>query len=636
MTRREVLLFGAALNLFSVSARTSRNLLAPFVGKPLIPREQWKPYPPASDRAAWNGLAADAKAAVIARGEDALKQPWTVLTAELELEYQRNGNRSHFEAAQFARRYKLRDLVLAECVAADGRFLEEIVNGVWLTCEETFWGLPAHLGAQRAGVGLADASEPIIDLFAAETSSLLAWLDYLLGPRLDSVSKLLRPRIYSEVNRRILAPGLAREDFGWMGLGPRAANARPPNNWNPWINSNWLASSLLLDPDESRRAKTVSKIMTSLDVFLNGYGDDGGCDEGPTYWTRAGASLLDCLELLHSASNGAIDIYSRPLIRNMGAYIYRVHIAGDYYLNFGDAPAKAKLSGALVFRYGQRTGDNDMRAFGSYLARREDNGLDKPESLERGLPALFNLQQLRAQPPSEVLLEDVWLPDLQVMAARSGTEFYVGAKGGTNARSHGHNDVGNFVLFVKGQPVLVDAGVGTYTAKTFSSHRYDIWTMQSAFHNVPTIDGVMQSPTSGSQAADVHYTKTPGGARLSMNIEGAYPKTAGLASWKRNFDFDRQRRSLTLTDSYKLEKPPSQLTMTLMTPCQVDAGTPGRLIFGELLKATLPEHMTAKVETIELDDPRLKGVWGERLFRVVLTDTLRRQEGSWDFLFTPR
>ncbi len=62
--------------------------------------------------------------------------------------------------------------------------------------------------------GLPDILDPTLELFAAETSALLAWTDYLLDAKLDSVSKLLRPRIRLEAERRIIAPGLAHEDYG--------------------------------------------------------------------------------------------------------------------------------------------------------------------------------------------------------------------------------------------------------------------------------------------------------------------------------------------------------------------------------------------------------------------------------------
>src|SRR5438128_920103 len=48
-----------------------------------------------------------------------------------------------------------------------------------------------------------------------------------------------------EVDRRMLSPCMARNDFWWMGLDPE--QNRTLNNWNPWINSNWLASTLRLD-----------------------------------------------------------------------------------------------------------------------------------------------------------------------------------------------------------------------------------------------------------------------------------------------------------------------------------------------------------------------------------------------------
>ncbi|MCG8499689.1 MAG: heparinase II/III-family protein, partial [Firmicutes bacterium] len=62
--------------------------------------------------------------------------------------------------------------------------------------------------------------------------------------------------------------------------------------------------------------------------------------------------------------------------------------------------------------------------------------------------------------------------------------FFFAAKGGYNDKSHNHNDVGNFVLYYNGYPVFIDVGVGTYTAKTFSNKRYEIWTMQSEYHNL--------------------------------------------------------------------------------------------------------------------------------------------------------
>src|SRR5947209_7456596 len=177
-----------------------RNLLASAwspdkIAAALPARDRFHPFATGAELSASDALPPDARAALLAKGEAQWKTGWEVLPAALFLEYKRTGNRSHFEGVRNRRREKLQQLVIAECIEDKGRFADEIVNGIWLTCEETFWGYPAHLGAQKAGTGLPDVAEPIVDLFAAETASLLAWTDYLLAPKLAAVSKLVPERI---------------------------------------------------------------------------------------------------------------------------------------------------------------------------------------------------------------------------------------------------------------------------------------------------------------------------------------------------------------------------------------------------------------------------------------------------------
>ena len=120
-----------------------------------MPRGQWHPWPTWSERARWESLPEPVRKDLIANGEQYLRYQWPGLPATLFLEYARNGNRSRYEHECFARRNALTDLIVAECVEGKGRFLDDIVNGVWAICEESFWGVPAHVGAQKAGVRIA-------------------------------------------------------------------------------------------------------------------------------------------------------------------------------------------------------------------------------------------------------------------------------------------------------------------------------------------------------------------------------------------------------------------------------------------------------------------------------------------------
>jgi hypothetical protein len=618
------------------------------IGEVLIEREPWRPWPSWSDRAAWDGLPAQVRSELVANGEEYLGYDWPALPATLFLEFARNGNRSRYQDKHFARRAALTHLVMAECVEGQGRFLDDIVNGIWAICEESFWGVPAHVGAQQAGSGLPDTAEPIVALFVAETGESLAWSSYLLGDQLDEVSPLVRSRIRREIDRRILTPCLERDDFGWMGFPSRRVN-----NWNPWCNSNWLACALLIEPDADRRIRSVAKIVRSLDNFLGSYHPDGGCDEGPGYWNRAGGSLFDCLELLYSASDGAIDVYERPLIQEIGRYIYRVHIADDYFVNFADASAKAGPPGTVVYQYGKRIGDERMRRFGAYLfaAASEDGSVfadRRSYSLGRYLRKIFmcrEIEQAEAAPP---LVSDVWLDGIEVMAARdrqgSTRGLYVAAKGGHNAESHNHNDVGNFIVYYGGRPVIIDVGVETYSRKTFSSRRYEIWTMQSAYHSLPSIDGVMQAPGRRFAARDVSYDKGEDHAELRLDIAGAYPEEAGLKSWRRAVRLNRGR-NVTVTDEYELAARADEIALSLITPDRVKIEGSGRLLLteqaesGELRPAVRVVYdggkLRPRVETIEVEDGRLRRVWPERIRRIVLTAETPPLRDVWALRFEP-
>lgn len=607
------------------------------LGAILLPRSEWKPFPAASDRAGWDKLPEDVRQALIREGLEQLATEWPPLPASFFLDYVRVGDRAKADSARARRRNKLRALVIAECAEAQGRFLDAIADGIWLTCEESYWGSPAHLNMQRAGAGLPDVAEPTVDLFAAETAALLAWTDYLLGPALDKLSPLMRKRLYQEVDRRVLTPCEQREDFWWMGLGPGGPSRRL-NNWTPWINSNWLAANLLLEPDETRRRRMVHKSLQSLDRFLAGYPDDGGCDEGPGYWGRAAASLFDCLELLDSASRGAIDIYSDPLVGEMGRYIVRVHICDDWFMNFADASARIRLEGDLVYRYGRRIGDRDMQLLGAFAARAGE-GYTGPRDIGRQLPALFNVEALRSAPKGQPLLRDVWLPGIQVMAARlrqgSAEGLYLAAKGGHNAESHNHNDVGNFIVYADGRPAIIDIGVETYTAKTFSKQRYEIWTMQSAWHNLPTIDGVMQAPGRQYAAREVSWRADDRQGEFSLDIAGAYPAEAGVESWRRTLALDRGADQIRLREQFRLSRTPRTLTLTLVTPGPVAVERAGRLRAGRVAVEFDPAVLSPKTEEVALQDARLREVWGERLFRVLLAATAPARQGDWAVRISP-
>ncbi|MBM3335504.1 heparinase II/III family protein, partial [Candidatus Sumerlaeota bacterium] len=533
-----------------------------FLVAKMLPRDKWRPFPRAQDRDAWQAFQAHplnrARKDYVAQTAEALVgQPWPALPATLYMEYARVGNRKNYQDPYFKRRQNLAALVLAECMECRGRFLDEIANGIWAICEESTWCIPAHVARMSKDV-LPRLDIETLDLFACETGMLMAQTRYLLQKELDAFSPALCERIRREVYRRILDPYAAGDKFGssgWIAGG---------NNWAPWCASNVMGAAMHLEGDPEKLASMTVRLMRVVDRFINRYGEDGGCDEGPSYWNYAGGAMLVFLELLRSRTDGAVDIYQSPKIAAMGRYIAHAHLGGPWFANFCDADPKPDLHPGQIYRFGERIGSEGMKNLALLYMHsgRSDGPVDPPLRLPR-IRQLFGPLMEMFWIPSDAKLGDlrpepqVWLPDVEALFARERTDSEKGlvlaAKGSHNAESHNHNDTGHFILSLDGQPGIIDIGRETYSRQTFGAQRYELLFARGLGHNAPVVNGVEQAPGSQYRATDVHFDQKDFGPALAMNLEKAYPAKAGLRSLRREFELHRgSDPHVVVRDSFEL------------------------------------------------------------------------------------
>ena len=349
------------------------------------------------------------------------------------------------------------------------------------------------------------------------------------------------------------------------------------------------------------------------------------------------------MDILDSSTGGKLDVYPDPLVQEIGRFIYRAYIGGDYFVPIGDCPARFLPEHDLVFRYGKRIADPNLTALAAYGA--SISSILGDRFLGRQLYAVFDAREILAlAPAAPPLLRDVWLgsEDLQLMTSRSkpGSSggLYVAAWGGHNAQSHNHNDVGNFLVFANALPVFVDLGAPTYTAQTFSARRYEIWAFQSAFHNLPTINGVMQSAGRQFAARGVVCETNDAMAQLRMDIAPAYPAAAKVKSWLRTVRLNRGR-DVEITEAFELAEARGETSLNLLTPLEVDTNESGHVTLHTAARSDQPawkgrlEFDTAKlaprVERIELTDRRLAQSWGSHLNRLVLRAKSQSLRDAW-------
>ncbi|MDD4661212.1 MAG: heparinase II/III family protein [Massilibacteroides sp.] len=595
-------------------------------------------FPTYADRDFWDNTPAEIRKSYIRNAEAALNYSWPSIKATDYLAFVQSGDRR--DSVFWAPRTILTSLVMGELIEGEGRFLDQIVNGIWFYCEQTWWGWSAHLYLQKAPPGLPDIYGPVIDLGVADVANLLSWTYFFLEEQLDNIHPLISARLKDEIRKKVLIPYYERHDFWWQGFD----RSRPLNNWNPWINYNLLSVILLMEDNREKKIAGVEKVIESLDYFLTDYAFDGGCDEGPSYWGHAGASLFQCLEFVKMVTKGKFNVFHDTQIKNIGSYIYKVYINYPYFVNFSDADAIVTTRSDIIYAYGNETGDSLMREFGAYLAQRQNWGKELfSGTVDEQIVQLMKLDEIRNFQANNVLIRDFWFPGIEVGGGRDAPNspegFFFAAKGGNNAESHNHNDVGSCVMYYNGKPCIIDIGREKYTSKTFSSNRYDIWTFQSQFHNLPTINGFNQSHGHEYKAKNTFYEADEKQMIFSTDIASVYPKEAGIEKWERTYQLQRGKR-FTIKDSYELSEIKDTTSINLILYCKVQPVKSGIIhLTGyhdeyHLVMKYNSALFIPKIEFYPVADSKLNYYWPEGITRIVLKEHSLSKKGKSDICIT--
>lgn len=605
------------------------------------------PFPKAGDKY-WRKQVPEAmRKDYIRLGDSCVNMPWEAIPNKVFAEFRTTGNRTHYEEMSFDIRKQFVCLVMAEIMQGKGRFLPSICRGLHYFMEkEPWWGIPAHYPKAKPERGI----QPV-DLFNAETSDMLAWTLYMLDKQIDNKEKGLCDSVRKEIERRFLHPTLY-EKQGWKH------NA---NNWNTWITANWLQTVLIcgqahkkgengLD-DECKAA--FEGVKQCLRTFLKGYPDDGGCEEGVGYWDCAGASFFESLFFMQFAPEEArlsLDAAQRKKVEAMGKFITTMYIDSLNFVNFSDAQAHNVPNINILFPYGEYLGNEPMKQLAAYVGKTFDY-LEKPSTLflrsgnypklGRELMLLSMLGKYQATEAVQPHTEDAYLENSQIMVA-SNQDWFLAAKGGNNAESHNHNDIGNFIVYHQQKPVIIDLGRDTYTSLSFSNRRFELMNCRSAYHNVPMINNCEQKDGRQYRAEQVSHVATEQQSSFSLNLAKAYPDQACVNTWKRTITLDREKNEVEVTEEYQLDSikladlsqkkgsqghqaSDNQIVLIaygkpqmLMkdTTCQL-----GRILLQDSSVGLEydAQQLSASVEKVKMEDGIMKTQWHDNVYRIKLS-----------------
>lgn len=493
-------------------------------------------------RARLLGSAANARmiAEIRAEAERMLGSGDPELTYTLFREFGDTGERLPYERVYFERRKRLNAFALMSLLEPEKpEYAEALRNTVWSICNEFTWCLPAHYNA--------DAVRTEIDLFAAETGFALSEALLLAGELLPG---LLKSRIRTEVEKRLLQPFLEEGPYGWESAD---------HNWAAVCAGSIGAAAIHLVDDAVRLSRILERVLAAMNCYLSGFGEDGVCAEGYGYWQYGFGYYVYFAQLLKEASEGEFDLFASGKVKAIALFQQKCFTGGNSVVNFSDSLPEVGifmgLSSCLHREYDE--------------VALPDPGLRAPYAEDhcgRWAPALRNLiwpqesGAAAAQSAGQAEGRPVWpaeayyLPDAKWLVSRhidgDGHTFSFAAKGGHNAEPHNHNDVGHFLIHVDGKAYLADLGSGKYTSQYFGAGRYGIWCNGSQGHSVPIVGGVHQS---GGRAYHAEVLEAEAGEkedRLTLELSAAYPPGTLRGLTRRLHWHKKGLPALELTDQF--------------------------------------------------------------------------------------
>jgi hypothetical protein len=284
---------------------------------------------------------------------------------------------------------------------------------------------------------------------AEMTAALAIGYDWLY----DDLSVASRQTIHQAILEKGLQPSL--ETKGWV---------RGHNNWNQVCNGGITLGALAIMEDQPELAKKlVHRAINGVQVVMKQYEPDGAYPEGPGYWVYGTSYNVILLAALESVLGTDFNLSQASGFARSAAYYLHVTGPTGLYFNYPDSGSR---SGFLptVFWFAQKYSQPSLAWHQQQFWK--DASVQNQSTLvqSRFSPLILLWCNSRQAIPEDLN----WMgrgSNSITMFRSSWTDpeaVYLAIKGGSPSVSHGHMDVGSFVLDAEGVRWAVDLGPESY------------------------------------------------------------------------------------------------------------------------------------------------------------------------------
>lgn len=324
---------------------------------------------------------------------------------------------------------------------------------------------------------------------AEMTAALAIGYDWLY----DDLSKASRLTIRQAILKKGIEPSL--KNTGWV---------RGNNNWNQVCNGGITLGALAIMEDQPDLArKIVHRAINGVQVVMKHYEPDGAYPEGPGYWVYGTSYNVVLLAALESALGTDFNLSKAPGFANCASYYQHVTGPTGLYFNYPDSGSRGGFQ-PPVFWFAQKYNQPSL-AWHQHQLWKDALAHDPSELVQsRFAPLILAWCDIAQAVPQDLCWRGRGSNPV-AMFRTSWTDpdaTYLAIKGGSPGVSHGHMDVGSFVLDADGVRWVVDLGPESYNkiesrgmnlwGRSQDAERWTIFRYNNLSHSTLVVDGKHQ------------------------------------------------------------------------------------------------------------------------------------------------
>jgi hypothetical protein len=396
---------------------------------------------------------------------------------------------------------------------------------------------------------------------AEMTAALAIGYDWLY----DGLSKATRQTIRQAILEKGLQPSLG--SMGWV---------QGHNNWNQVCNGGITLGALSIMEDQPELAqKLVHRAINGVQVVMKHYEPDGAYPEGPGYWVYGTSYNVILLAALESVLGTDFGLSQAPGFTRTAAYY--LHIIGPtgLYFNYPDSGSRGSFS-PTVFWFAKK--------YNQPLLAWNQSQLWKNSSIQNSstlVQSRFSPLTLLWYNNKEAIPKDLsWMGRGSNSVAMFRTSWsdpdavYLAIKGGSPGVSHGHMDVGSFVLDAEGLRWAVDLGPESYHkieslgmnlwGRSQDAERWSIFRYNNLSHNTLVVNGQYQRVN--GNAPIVRYSDERSFPHVVFDMSDVYE--GQLAKAFRGAAL-LPKGQVIVQDEFKATNQPATVRWAMATPAEV-------------------------------------------------------------------